>query len=167
MGYFTFTLANRAEKRTKDGYYFCKSCKLGYDCFAVVVCPDNTQIVEPCYDGYGKFGGRDIYELVTEWNKPYLESIFESIEKRCPEGFYGQSLKPIAVAYQNNDMEVLKKEIEKLPEGSTVRKEWKREIGITISCDGDNNSLLPYPIKIVNAVRHKPYDQLHPSSGCP
>ncbi len=27
-------------------------------------------IQEGCYDGYGMFGGRDIYALVAEWNVP-------------------------------------------------------------------------------------------------
>lgn len=27
-------------------------------------------IKETCYDGYGRFGGRDVYALVAQWNKP-------------------------------------------------------------------------------------------------
>jgi len=27
-------------------------------------------IKEECYDGYGRFGGRDVYALVAQWNKP-------------------------------------------------------------------------------------------------
>lgn len=27
-------------------------------------------IVEHCYDGYGRFGGRDVYALVAQWNVP-------------------------------------------------------------------------------------------------
>lgn len=27
-------------------------------------------IEEHCYDGYGRFGGRDAYALVAQWNKP-------------------------------------------------------------------------------------------------
>ena len=27
-------------------------------------------IKETCYDGYGRFGGRDVYALVAAWNKP-------------------------------------------------------------------------------------------------
>ncbi len=34
----------------------------------VVVCPDDTAIREDCYDGYGDFGGYDIYELVAQWH---------------------------------------------------------------------------------------------------
>lgn len=27
-------------------------------------------IVEECYEGYGVFGGRDVFQLVAEWNSP-------------------------------------------------------------------------------------------------
>ena len=27
---------------------------------------------ETDYEGYGEFGGRDVYELVVEWNREYL-----------------------------------------------------------------------------------------------
>lgn len=29
-------------------------------------------LLETCYDGYGNFGGRDVYALVAEWNRPQL-----------------------------------------------------------------------------------------------
>ena len=29
-------------------------------------------ISERCYDGYGHFGGKDIYELVLDWNKKFI-----------------------------------------------------------------------------------------------
>ena len=34
------------------------------------MCPDGTKIKEDDYEGYGVFGGRDIYQLVAEWNAP-------------------------------------------------------------------------------------------------
>ena len=35
-----------------------------------VLCPDGEIIEETDYEGYGIFGGRDIYQLVAEWNCP-------------------------------------------------------------------------------------------------
>ncbi|MFP3156023.1 hypothetical protein LQZ18_16685 [Lachnospiraceae bacterium ZAX-1] len=35
-----------------------------------VLCPDGAVIEEKDYKGYGKFGGRDIYALVAQWNRP-------------------------------------------------------------------------------------------------
>lgn len=33
-------------------------------------------IKEECYDGYGRFGGHDIYDLVVDWNLNYLEQVY-------------------------------------------------------------------------------------------
>lgn len=35
-----------------------------------VYCPDGRKIYEPDYEGYGDFGGEDIYALVARWNCP-------------------------------------------------------------------------------------------------
>ena len=35
-----------------------------------VLCPDEEKIYEDNYDGYGHFGGYDIYTLLATWNKP-------------------------------------------------------------------------------------------------
>jgi hypothetical protein len=37
-----------------------------------VLCPDGTKLKEKNYEGYGDFGGRDIYALVAQWNRPEL-----------------------------------------------------------------------------------------------
>lgn len=38
----------------------------------VLVCPDDSIIEEDNYNGYGIFGGRDAYALLSEWNDPEL-----------------------------------------------------------------------------------------------
>lgn len=35
-----------------------------------VLCPDGNHIEESDYEGYGIFGGYDIYQLVAQWNCP-------------------------------------------------------------------------------------------------
>lgn len=37
-----------------------------------VACPDGTFICEPCYETYGVFDGKDIYDLVVEWNRKFI-----------------------------------------------------------------------------------------------
>lgn len=37
-----------------------------------VLCPDGTAMHEYNYDGYGNFAGRDIYNLVADWNREFL-----------------------------------------------------------------------------------------------
>lgn len=38
-------------------------------------------ITEDCYDGYGRFGGYDIYDLVADWNKKYIDP--DNFTSRC------------------------------------------------------------------------------------
>lgn len=35
-----------------------------------VLCPDGGKIIEENYEGYGVFGGYDIFVLLAKWNKP-------------------------------------------------------------------------------------------------
>lgn len=35
-----------------------------------LVTPDNEKIFEPDYDGYGVFGGHDVFALLAKWNVP-------------------------------------------------------------------------------------------------
>ena len=169
MGYWTYTLANRALEWRKDGYDYLSKCKLGYGCRAVVVCPDDTHIIEPYYDGYGRFGGYDIFELVVEWNKDHLEEIFQQLEKNAAElygeenktKYFGSYLKEVAIAYQNNNMKKVKSLVGKFKDQMT-RNEWLRDLGIAIAQDW-----IPYPIKIVNNVKGiKKYKDLPVSHYC-
>lgn len=44
-------------------------------------------ILETEYDGYGNFGGHDIYDLVADWNKEYITS--DVIKKPVRERYGG------------------------------------------------------------------------------
>ena len=160
MGYFTWTVANRRPIKTKSGEYAAR-CKLGYGGYGAIVCPDNTIIKESCYEGYGIFGGHDVYELVVDWNKDHLTEIpsIPGFKTWCdPDAFYA-----IMKAYQEDDKVALQAAIEAAQKKNNCvfREDWKRAVGIYIACQ--NNALLPYPIKIVNCVRPKPYSKLLPS----
>lgn len=48
-----------------------------------VLCPDGTRIREDAYEGYGKFGGKDIYALVALWNAP--EKCYDEEGNLLPE----------------------------------------------------------------------------------
>ena len=54
------------------------------------------KIVEKGYDGYGHFGGEDVYELLADWNRAYLtEDLLE--EPTCndyeEEEYYHRAVK--------------------------------------------------------------------------
>lgn len=172
MGCFTWTDARKLAKQKWD-YDYPNKDKVGYGGYVKVVCPDNTEIIEKYYDGYGMFDGRDIYELVVDWNKKYLEDIFKHIATNPTSDKYrfGYRYKDIAIAYQNNDETALKAAIEKLitegKAGEYLRKEWKREIGIAINCDSKlSDIIVPFPIKVTTKKWHVKYDDLYPSFSC-
>lgn len=35
-----------------------------------LIAPDNEKIYESCYEGYGVFGGHDVFALLAQWNFP-------------------------------------------------------------------------------------------------
>lgn len=152
MGYFTWTDGNRKPRIITDRYgckEYHRADVVGYDQQVIVVCPDDTEIIEPSYYGYGIFGGRDIYELVVDWNKEYLADIFAQLERDNPGGYFGQGDKEIAIAYQQGN------------DNPSTDRYWKRDIGIAIACT--NNANIPFPIKMTRVVHHKPYAEMYPS----
>lgn len=159
MGYYTWTLANRTPIELKCGGYAAR-CKLGYYRYGAIVCPDNTLIKEDCYEGYGKFNGQDVYDLVVDWNKDHLTEI-PNLPGFKPWGDTN-AFHAIMEAFQKDDQNALQAAIEAASVNEPLmRTEWKRTIGIYIACE--NNHLIPFPIKIVDCVRPKPYNELQPS----
>lgn len=168
MGYFTWTDARREPKLKANGDYTAKD-KIGYGGFAKIVCPDDTEIIENYYEGYGEFNGKDVYDLVVDWNKEHLEDIFNNLFQKNPN-HWGSHLKTLAVCYQNDDKNGMNMEIERLilteKEQPYFKNEWKRTIGIAIACGEDENKALPFPIKITSTKWHKKYADLVPSCYC-
>lgn len=166
MGFFTWTDARHEPRLTKNGGYHTKDM-IGYDCFAKIVCPDNTEIIEKYYEGYGMFDGKDVYDLVVDWNRAHLTSIFDKLAAEKPN-HWGCYLRQLAAYYQSGDEKAFNAELTHLAGNEDlpfIRNEWKRTIGITIAC-GDQNSTLPYPIKITSMKQHKKYNELVPSHVC-
>jgi hypothetical protein len=87
-----------------------------------------------------------------------------------PGDHWGYHLKDLASAFQRDDEYGMRVEIERLIdlglETKLLREEWKRLIGITISCHDEDNANLPYPIKITTTKWHRRYDELVPSCNC-
>lgn len=107
------------------------------------------RIEEPCYDGYGHFGGYDIFELVALWNRKYLslkniDDITTSDYCMSDFDFYKNGLKnqiktvDRLVDFKNNVSNMKQK----------YGNEYLREIGIDIACYDKQQDELMYPIKI-------------------
>ena len=140
------------------------------------------KIREKCYDGYGNFGGHDIYDLVVDWNRGSIPEEVLRVPKRSQWGnrpedddFYDNAIKSYqgilgAVSLLNNgksDDELLAY-VREHPDfcWDSQSQIWKREVGIAIACYDDQNAALKYPIKIT----HDPtavYEQCGPSKGDP
>lgn len=91
-------------------------------------------IHETCYDGYGSFGGHDIYDLVVDWNINYMQDCINRKHE-----FVSGWLNEFETVQDVRDF--------------IARTNNKRHIGIAIACYDEDNKKLKYPIKIT----HNPY----------
>lgn len=121
--------------------------------------PDGDPLLEKSYEGYGEFGGQDIYELVADWNRKYLAEHpgflvrqhghvwSEEMHSYLPVGPKRVDEFPWYPLYA--DLTKSRKDIEReLRETGTAFWEY-RNIGIDIACGDERNMMLPYPIKLV------------------
>ncbi len=127
-------------------------------------------IKEECYDGYGRFGEYDIYDLVASWNKDYITQDNIRKPRRIEWGntkednkYFEYALKEYERKCQRlNDFKILSTNEMNAKYSST----WLREIGIDIACGNEQNARLKFPIKIThnpNAV----YEKCNPSKSDP
>lgn len=106
-------------------------------------------IYESCYDGYGNFGGYDVYDLIPKWNREMIPEII----RRIKNGKWTASASD--------------KEIESLQayyEGKEINCPL-RYIGIIMACYDEDNAALKYPIKIT--TREMEYENVAPSKSDP
>ena len=122
-------------------------------------------IKETCYDGYGHFGGYDVYDLVARWNRgclsenpnhifPYAVSRAQYV-MNCVKNNPDYSEK-IELQIRNKDWYEAYKDLSLSEEEVVARvkeirnSDWVkwRFIGIDIACYDEDNEALPFPIKI-------------------
>jgi len=107
-------------------------------------------ITETCYDGYGRFDGKDIYDLVVDWNIKDLPRILENKDR-----------------FLSGWVEKYEDDFKRLADGKELADGLKkRTLGIAIACYDEDNAFLRYPIKIT----HDPnatYEHCNPSLSDP
>lgn len=133
---------------------------------------------ETNYEGYGEFGGHDVYDLVVEWNRKYLSPELLSKPKRSDYELGAEGDMYYARAIQKYDMTC--RAINDYSQGSTDEymfekygkvlgygdgSDWKRCLGIQLACNDEDHVKLKYPIKIVEHPME--YDKAGISPGCP
>ena len=121
-------------------------------------------IEEECYDGYGRFGGHDIYDLVADWNKEFIELPKKPNPDKYDGYWYGYAVS----SWEREKRMVVEFKGGTSDEAMDARygDGWKRLIGIDIACYDEDNASLRYPIKIThdpNAV----YEWCAPSRSDP
>lgn len=175
MGFFTWTLANKKIKLLKSGD-FARSCQLKYDGYGAILKPDGTLVKESCYEGYGRFGGIDVYDLAADWNKDAIPDLLKSEAfmdaatwgPKCP--YKDKVVQDALVEYAKNGADAMFAVLDTLPKDHAGRiwfneNEYKRSIGIMLCC-GETNPMVPFPIKIVDYKRNatpETYEYLPPS----
>lgn len=149
MGVFTWTFANR------------NNAKLSYEGKGFVACPDGTFIEELSYKGNGIFGGRDIFELLVDWNRMYLKEVFDTLEKELMMK-HQMEYKRIAMAAMEDDEKGNQMAMQVFANQPRMYiSEWKRILGCILAISG----VIPYPIKIVSN-KNKKYEELPESLSC-
>ena len=91
-------------------------------------------ILEKCYDGYGHFGGYDIFDLVADWNRGFIPQMLELAKDNS-----------WVCLMRGNDVGILRR----FHRGEDVSSSCEqRHIGILMACYDKDNEHLQYPIKI-------------------
>ena len=106
-------------------------------------------IYESCYDGYGRFGRYDVYDLIPEWNKEMIPEIIHRIKAgnwKC--------------STSEKDITNLQNYYEGKP--ITCELRW---LGIVMACYDEDNFALEYPIKIT--TKEMEYENARPSESDP
>ncbi len=117
-----------------------------------LVRPDGSFFLERCYDGYGRFGSQDVFDLVADWNREFLSRNPDYIVPQHgttvqADGSYKEAeCKPVSSfewypAY--SDLSLNRQEVVKRSGISEYRI-----IGIELACYNDQNEKLPFPIKV-------------------
>ena len=127
----------------------------------ILVLPDGGTLETGTYNGYGTFAGKDVYELVMEWNRPYLsghpEHFLTESKKTVSEHFWYPAYADLSIPL-DRIIEKLREKNEKLADCFQLRA-----IGIAIACQDEDNQALPLPIKICRLRKNADYSELEPA----
>lgn len=128
-------------------------------------------IEEKAYDGYGVFGGHDVYNLVADWNKTHIstDNIKKPVREHWSADEQGESWYKSAVERYERECLMVKEFCEGADDKymkETYGEDYKRIIGINIACYDEQNAALEYPIKFVEN-KSIAYEDATPSESCP
>lgn len=161
MGFWTYTYAGIKQKAPTHE-------SMGYDGRKPVVLalPDGTFLKEDHYDGYGIICGKDVLELVVDWNRGTPEALAvmdKHIAMKCTERAHLLVTgKTDGLRFQYLDKEIpwvihARDYLAGNCELSDPSR--KREVGIMLATYNWEQEMLKYPIKFVKNTKHT-YDRI-------
>lgn len=141
---------------------------------AYVPVPDGSILYEPYYEGYGDFQGKDIYELVAEWNRENISE--KNIQKPVRKVYCNREEGYVHYLNAVRSYELRCMRLRDFVQGRPAKEMeevygngWKREIGIDIACGDKKNAALKYPIKICkmkpDSYEKLPASRIDPHQG--
>lgn len=149
-------------------------CGMVKDSYLLIPLPfGGGHVLERCYNGYGRMGIYDIYELAAEWNRTWImESFFPKPEREDygddEDGrkYYESAIK--AYEWKCRRLHDYNSRNGRSDAYMTAKygTDWKREIGIDIACCDEDNARLKFPIKIA-AYSSSVYEDCGPSARDP
>lgn len=161
MGFWTYTYACIKKKAPA-----CES--MGYDGRKPVVLalPDGTFLKEDCYDGYGIICGKDVLELVVDWNRGTPEALAvmdKHIAMKCTERadlLTTGKTDGFRLQYLDNEIPwVLHARDYLAGKCELTDPSRKREVGIMLATYNWEQEMLKYPIKFVKNTKYS-YDKI-------
>lgn len=161
MGYWTYTYAGIRQKTPTHE-------SMGYDGRKPVVLalPDGTFLKENCYEGYGIICGKDVLELVVDWNRGTPEALAvmdKHIAMKCTERadlLMAGDTDGLRFQYLDNEIPLALHMRDYLA-GKCELKDpsLKRTVGIMLATYNWEQEMLKYPIKFVKNTKY-PYDKI-------
>ncbi len=142
---------------------------------AYVILPNDTVIEEPCYEGFGKFGGHNIFQMVADWNCLHLRDILSQMAPRMENSAMRELYELAISAVEGGALEqeavdnVLRQNNRCGNPPDTIcytPDDWKALVGAVISYMNINGDKIPYPIKISSTRPRRSYAELHGSIPC-
>lgn len=161
MSFWTYTYACIKKKAPA-----CES--MGYDGRKPVVLalPDGTFLKEDCYDGYGIICGKDVLELVVDWNRGTPEALAvmdKHIAMKCTERadlLTTGKTDGFRLQYLDNEIPwVLHARDYLAGKCELTNPSRKREVGIMLATYNWEQEMLKYPIKFVKNTKYS-YDKI-------
>lgn len=167
MGFFSWVTSD-----TNESIPNTHSCRKTFPVYVLIPTEfGGGMIEEPSYEGYGDFGGRDIYDLVADWNRASIDAdaLIRPDRGDYARDQYGDVAYDRAMERHRRNCSMFADFAGGADDASMISKygeDFRRTIGLLISFSDTYAAPVKFSIKIVkNPVLA--YEGVSPSKICP